>query len=238
MQKALVLAKTESVKNIKEKTRKRKNSKLLFKLITIIIIVILIAFIINTISLKQKYSFTDPITGIEFKSKNFHIHDAFEIFSQDDNYLIVFNTLYNDQDHLTNITESVIYVQSMLSAKNKDTILLISVSDENRNLITCQSNLGDVYENVELSTEDCLDLIYSELSVILVDYPYPEIIDSNVEINLVNKIVKIRAKDKTDIYFSLVLLVNEMFDDAPLTEENIKLINERIQEIQEQEEKQ
>lgn len=235
MQKALVSAKTEKVKDIKKKSNKRKRNKLFLKMFLIFLIVFLIALTLNTIYLRERYSFTDPVTGIVFESKGFHAKDGFRVFSKDENYLVVFNSFYEDENYLSNITESVIYLQSMLSAKNKSTVLVIAVSDFEKNILTCQSNLGDVYENIELSRDECLDLIYDteKYSVIFVDYPFSEYTLSKVRLNLSEKIVSINPSSKEDVYFSIVLLINEMFDDAPLTEQNLELINQRIRELTE-----
>ncbi len=231
MVKPLVFSKTQTVKEIKTISNKRRKGKILLKLFFIIIIVVLLAFIINKISIENRYSFTDKQTNIHFSSKDFHLKEGFEIFSKDQNYLVVFNTLENDSNYLSQVTDGLVYVQSMLFAKNKSTILLISTSDENKNLLYCQSNLGDIYENKELTVEECLELINNDYSTIFVDYAYPEYVSSEVTLNLAEKLLSIKPMSSKDAYYSLVISINYMFKDAHLIEQNLGDIQERIKNI-------
>jgi hypothetical protein len=228
---ALVSAKTQTVKEIKKNSKRKKINKLILKLIIIFIIIFLIALVLNKIIIETRYSFTDKETGIEFISEGFHIKEGFRIFSQDENYLVVFNYNPVDQNYLSSITDGIVYIQSMLSAKNKNTILLISVIDENNNLIYCQSNQGDLYENKELTSEECLTLIQSDLSTIIVDYPSKEYTTSKVILNLSEKLLFIKPKSNKDVYPSLNISINQMFPDAVLIEDSLGDVSKKISDL-------
>jgi len=228
MAQALVSAKTQSVKEIKKKSGIKKRNRLLFKVFSIIIIIVLIAFLLNKVVIENRYSFTDKKTDIFFKSDNFHIKEGFDVFSKDVNYTIVFNSLYSDQTYLSSVTEGLVFIQSVLHAKNKNVILIISLSDENSNLISCQSNLGDIHENKSLTKEECLSLIQSDRSTIMVDYPYPNYTRSQVLLNVSEKLLVIKPSKAEDVYSALNIVVDKMFSDSELIKSNLLDIQNKV----------
>jgi hypothetical protein len=228
MVQALVIAKTQTVKEIKKISSIKRRNKLIFKFLAIIIIVFLIALLLNKLVIENRYSFTDKKTNIYFKSNNFHIKEGFDVFSKDVNYTIVFNSLYSDQTYLSSVTEGLVFFQSMLHAKNKNVILIISLSDENNNLISCQSNLGNIYENKELTKDECLILIKSDRSTIMVDYPYESYINSNVLLNISEKLLIIKPSKAEDVYASLSLISNQMFSDSEFIKSTILDIQNKV----------
>lgn len=229
MTQALVSAKTQTVKEIKRISFIKRRQKLLIKLFLILIIIILIGLILNKIIIETRYSFTDKKTDIYFKSENFHLKEGFEVFSKDTNYIVVFNSLYSDNNYLSSITEGLVFVQSVLFAKNKNVILVISLVDENNTLISCQSNLGDIYENKELTRDECLEIINKDVSTILVEYPFYDA--SKVFLNIYEKLVVIKPKDNLDVYPALSLTIDQMFSDSRLIREVILDIEKNLSNL-------
>lgn len=221
MAQALVSAKTQSVKDIKKKSFIKKRNKLFIKIALILIVLVLIALILNRLVVENRYSFTDKQTGIKYKSENFHLKEAFEIFSQDQNYLVVFNYMHDDSTYLSSILDSISFVQSILFAKNKEVTLVISTLDSQRQLVSCQTNYGNIYENITINYQECVDLVDSNYSVIFVDYPYAEIENSKVTLNLSQKLLYIKPNKKEDVYFSLRGSLVQMFKDFVIIEKNI-----------------
>jgi hypothetical protein len=219
MVQALVSAKTQTVKEIKDYTKKKKRKKLILKLVFIIIIVFLIALVLNRIIIETRYSYTDKETEIFLKSENFHLKEGFEVFSTDQNYVVVFNSLYDDQNYLSSITEGIVFIQSILFAKNKNVVLVISLVDKDNTLISCQSNLGNIYENIELTREECLEVINKDVSTIVVQYPMYE--DTKILLNVSEKLLVIEPKEKKDVFPALSLAVDHMFSDSRLIREVI-----------------
>lgn len=232
MAQALVSAKTQTVKEIKHNSLIKKRRKLIIKFALIFIVIILLALILNRIVVENRYSFTDRESKIKFISDGFHIKEGFDIFSQDDNFLVIFNYNYSDTNYLSSIVNGIVYTQSMLSAKNKDVILLISVVDQENNLLYCQSNHGSVYENNELTKEECLTLINSDYSTIMVNYISVDKKYSEVVLNLQEKLLLVNPNKKEDVYTSLVISFNKMFKDARLIEEALGNIQDKINNIE------
>lgn len=226
MVQALVSAKTQTVKEIKDNTKRKKRKKLFLKLFFIVVIVVLLALVLNRIIIETRYSYTDRDTGIFLKSENFHLKEGFEIFSTDQNYTVVFNSLYSDQNYLSSITEGIVFIQSILFAKNKNVVLVISLVDQDNILISCQSNLGDIYENVELTREECLEVINRDVSTIIVQYPKYD--STKVLLNISEKLLVVEPKDKKDVFPALSLVVDEMFSDSRLIREVILDIEKNL----------
>ncbi|NCP72463.1 hypothetical protein GW835_03690 [archaeon] len=226
MVQALVSAKTQTVKEIKKKSSIKRRNKLIVKLILITIVAILIALILSKIVVETRTSFTN--NDIDFKSVNFHIHEGFEIFGTDKNYLLVFNYYYQDTNYLSSVIDGLVFSQSMLSAKNKNTILLISVIDNENNLLYCQSNNGNVLENIELTSEECLSLLDTNHSVIMVNYPFGDVEKSEVVLNLNEKLLLINPKSKEFVYDSLYVSFNQMYKDAKMIEDSLTDIQNKL----------
>lgn len=229
MAQALVSAKTQTVKEIKHNSFIKRRNKLILKFFLILVVIILLSLILNKIIIETRYSFTDKNTKIKFISEGFHIKEGFEIFATDENYLVVFNYNYQDENYLSSVVDGIVYAQSMLSAKNKNVILVISVVDSENNLLYCQTNQGSVYENNELTSQECLSLIDSEFSTILVSYPANE--SSLVVLNLSEKLLLIKPSKKEDVYSSLLISLNKMFKDAKLIEQSLGNIQEKINSV-------
>ncbi len=232
MAQALVSAKTQTVKEIKHNSLMKRRKKLIIKLFLIFVVIILLALILNKIIIENRYYFTDRESKIKFISEGFHIKEGFEIFSQDENFLVIFNYNYTDTNYLSSVIDGIVYTQSMLSAKNKNVILLISVVDEENNLLYCQSNQGSVYENNELNKEECLSLIDSNFSTIMVNYLSSGNTSSQVILNLQEKLLIVIPNKKEDVYLSLVISFNQMFKDARLIEESLGNVQEKINNLQ------
>lgn len=230
MAQALVSAKTQTVKEIKHNSFIKRRNKLILKFFLILVIVILLSLILNRIIIETRYSFTDKDTKIKFISEGFHIKEGFEIFGNDENYFVVFNYNYQDENYLSSIIDSVIYVQSMFFAKNKNVTLIISVVDSENNLLYCQTNYGDIYENKELTSQECLSLLDSNYSTIIVYSPKEE--RSLVILNLSEKLLLIKPSKKEDVYPSIFISLNQMFKDARLIEKSLGDVQEKINSIE------
>jgi hypothetical protein len=228
MVQALVSAKTESVKDIKKKSSIKKRNKLIIKIILISVVIVLIALILNQILMDNKYSFVDSENNINFTSQGIDIKKGFEQFGQDDNFLLVFNNYYNDGNYLSSVIEGLVFSQSILSAKNKNTILLISVVDEENNLLYCQSNNGNVQENLELTKEECSSLLDTDRSIIMVNYPFSTVKRSDVILNLDEKLLVVNPKSSKVVYHSLYISLSQMFNDASEIENALKDIQDKL----------
>ena len=228
MVQALVSAKTQSVKEIKKRSSIKRRNRLIIKIILTSVVVILIALIFNKILMDNKYSFVDSENNINFLSYGVAIEEGFEQFGQDENFLLVFNNYYNDDNYLSSVIEGLVFSQSMLSAKNKNTILLISVVDEENNLLYCQSNNGNVQENLELTKEECISILDTNRSIIMVNYPFSTVKKSDVILNLDEKLLVVNPKLPKAVYHSLYVSLNQMFKDASEIEKALEDIQDKL----------
>ncbi len=220
-------ARTQSVKEIKKKARAKRRKKQITKWIIIIIIVIILAFLINNFILQNKYSYVDKDSGITFYSKDFYVKDVFTILSKDQNTLLVFNIMPDDMNDLGLFVEQINYLQSVFAAKQKINILIINVMDETRRTISCQSNLGDLYTNEELTKEECSELLKSNTTSIIIDFPDETLEESVVIGSVGEKYIYIQTKSKEDLDKAVLLVTTMMFED-------INYVNSAVENIRNQ----
>jgi len=231
MVQALVSAKTQSVKDIKRRSFIKRRKKLIIKLFLIIVVLVLMALILNKLFIEYRYSFTDKNTNIKYVSEDFHLKEGFEIFSQDQNFLLVYNHVSDDVTYLSSVVDSISYTQSMLFAKNKNVILVISTLDSQRNLVECQTNFGDISNNMTIDAEECFALINQDNSVLFIDYPFPELDKSLVTLNLSQKLLYIKPNKKEDVLPALRGSINQMFKDFSIIEKNILDVQDKFYDL-------
>jgi hypothetical protein len=228
MVEVLSSAKRQSVKEIKKNAKHKRIKKLITKWSLIVIIIIVLVFLIKSFLIQNNNSFIDQSTGIKFSSKDFYVVDVFEILAADNNFFIVFNINPGDINNLSTITDQIIFLQSTLSAKNKNNTLIINIMDDQRRTISCQSNLGDLYTNQELTKDECTNLLKSDTTSIIVDFPDPSLEESNVYSSVGEKYIYIKPKSLDDLNKSVLLSLSMMFDDIASIKKRVDVIKQNI----------
>jgi len=220
--------KTQSVKEIKKRMRLKKRNRLLIKLAIILIIVIVLAFLINNYVMTNKYSFVDKDSGILFVSKDFYVNDVFTVLSNDSNYMIIFNIKLKDMNKIGQLTDQIVFLQSVFAAKNRSNILVINVMDDQRRTINCQSNLGDLYTNNELTKDECDALLDTTITSFIIDFPDVSLEESIVYSSVGEKYIYIKSNSQENLDNSVLLVLSMMFDDLQSVKNAISNIRNKV----------
>lgn len=154
--------------------------------------------------------------------------DDFLKFSLNEKFVVIFNYNSSDLNYFVEILESITYVQSIFYAYNKEVILVLAEVDAQHNLISCQTNQGDLYQNEFLTSEECLSLINEDLALFVVDYPFPNNHESNITLNTKENILHISPNKLQDVYKSILIVANQMFDDISKTQDIINKVQEKL----------
>ena len=236
-QKALSKAQVTSAKELKKNAKKKKRNKKLVKFFIILLIVLLIALVAFILYNKEinyyfnpsnQYTYKDKNTEIKFHSKEFYIKDAFDIISDDQNFIVNFNIYNNHLKNLTEYTDQISYSQSVLNAKNKTSILVLSIYDQNNNLSYCQTNLGDIKSNQELDSNKCKALLDNKDYSLLNFYLPIDNKSSDIFLDAKNNNIKVLPKNKQDFDNSVKLVFGLLFSDINEINNSIKEFREKI----------
>jgi len=228
MVEVLSSAKIQSVKEIKKRAKIKAQRKLLLKWALIIVIIIILFYLINSFIIDDKYSFEDRDSGITFYSQDFPVKDSFSIIANDKNLILSFNIHPEDINGLGLFTDQIVYLQSIFSAKKISTILVINIMDSERKTISCQSNLGDVYVNEELTKEECDKLLHSDITVFAIDYPDVNLEESKVQVSVSDKYIFVSSKNKQELDKSILLIASYMFSDLLDIQKSIDDIKNKV----------
>ncbi|MDD3178469.1 MAG: hypothetical protein PHR26_03035 [Candidatus ainarchaeum sp.] len=227
-------ARTQSVKDIKRKSRIKKRNSLIIKWSLIIIIVFLLVFLIKNYILDNKHSYIDQTTGIVFYSKDFFVKDVFKILANDKNISLVFNISSQDINNLNLFTEHIVNLQSLFSANNSNPVLIITIMDsllENRNILSCQTNFGDIYKNELISSQECNNLINNNSTLIIIDYPNINLEKTIVSSSVKDKFIYIKSKSNTDLLYAINLISNMMFNNVDDTKQKIDYYKNKLDKV-------
>ncbi len=243
MMKPLSTAKLQSVREIKKKAKIKKINKTATTIIFILLLLVVIFFsakiffidnldFSNIFSNNQEYKVTE--LGITFLSNDFPVMDAINILEQDKNVTLLYNVPYDNQDYLLTIPDLFYIYPSAFSAKGKHITIVIGLLDENNKIVSCVSNIGDIYKNEEISLEECQEIITKKNTLINIYYPREDIKETKVHLMVEEKIIMIVPKDTEDLHAATYLLLKGMYEefddimreiDSFSVDQNIEYIN-------------
>lgn len=222
MMKPLSTAKLQSVREIKKKAKLKKINKTITTIVFILLLLIVVFFsikffFIDSLSISsifsstQKHSVTE--LGITFTSYDFGVSDAITILEQDKNITLLYNIPYYDQNYLLTIPDLFYIYPSVFSAKRKNLTMVIGLVDEDNKIVSCFSNLGDIYKNEEISYEECQKVITKENTLINIQYPKENIKETNVYLMVDKKMITIVPKDTEELHIATFLLLKGMYEE-------------------------
>jgi hypothetical protein len=100
--------------------------------------------------------------------------------------------------------------------------------DSERKTISCQSNLGDIYVNEELTKEECDNLLHSDVTVFAIDYPDDVIEESKVQVSVADKYIFVSSKSKEDLDKSILMITNYMFNNLVDIQKSIDDVKNKV----------
>ena len=230
MEQAISNAKIQTAKEITQHAKDKKVKKnILIYILIVLALIVLTYFVIHFIQL-NKYGFVDKESGITFSSGDFYLEDAMNSISNDNNFLLIVNVLPEDTNSISTVASQMSYLLSVFAAKNKNMVFIINVMDSKRSTISCQSNLGDVYTNKELTRDECLALLNSGTSSIIIDFPKSDIKESMVRVNanIGQRYIYIQTKNKEELDRAVYLTTRLLFSDIAQIEDAINKIREGL----------
>jgi len=230
MEQAISQAKIQTAKEITQHAKEKKIRKNVFIYVFIIIALLILAYFVYHFIQVNKYGFVDKESGITFSSGDFYLSDAMNSLSNDNNYFLIINVLPEDMNSISIITPQISYLLSVFAAKNKNVVFIINIMDSKRVTISCQSNLGDIYTNQELNREDCLALLNSGTSSIIIDFPTTSIKESIVTVNanIGQRYIYIQTKTKEELDRAVYLTTRQLFSDIEKIEEAINNVRKNL----------
>lgn len=223
MEQVIAQAKIQTAKEIKQQAKDKKVKKTVFIYVISVIILLVLAYFVFTFIQNNKYGFVDKESGITFRSGDFYLVDAMESLSKDQNMYLVLNVLPEDMNNLSQITAQLTYLLTVLSYENKNVTIIVNVMDEKRATISCQSNLGNYYENKELTKEECSNLLNSGTTEIIIDFPKETIKESTVIVNanIGQRYIYIQTKTKDELERAVNIVTSLLFKDIAEIENSI-----------------
>lgn len=232
MARALVTAQVQSVKEINKKAEIKKwNRKITTIVLVVLILSICAIFVYNFFQGKNfqriKYDFSESELGVTFYSNEFSIADSLNIIKQDKNITLVFTIDEKDINNLSDFSESISLFMYLFSANDKKITQIVNVSNKN-SILYCSTNYGDIYSNEDISAQDCLSLINSADTLIVLKYPQSTLTESAIYLNASEKNVLITPKSLEDLSISTYLLLKSMYPNMEKTLENIYKIRESL----------
>ncbi len=230
MEQAISQAKIQTAKEITQRAKEKKIRKNIVIYVFIIIALLILVYFVYHFIQVNKYGFVDKESGITFSSGDFYLVDAMNSISNDSNYLLVINVLPEDTNSISSIAPQMSYLLSIFAAKNKNVVFIINIMDSKRATISCQSNLGDIYTNQELNREDCLALLNSGSSSIIIDFPTSSIKESIVTVNanIGQRYIYIQTKTSQELDRAIYLTVRQLFSDIDKIEEAINYVRQNL----------
>ncbi len=223
MIKPLSTAKLVSVREIKKKAKAKKTNKVITTVVIVVLLLLVLLVsldrfvltddtnLLNIFSSKNKYTETE--LGVTFISYDFSVIDAIKALENDQNITILFEVPAADDQYLLTISDLFYIYPSVFSAKQKKITLVIGLTDSEGNLISCHTNLGDVYVNEELSFDECQSLIQKDNTLIHIRYPTENIKESTVLLNVEEKMIAIFGKNTEDQHVATFLLLRAMYEE-------------------------
>jgi len=129
------------------------------------------------------YKYSLEKEGVLFYSNEMPVADSFSALRENKVFVIAPEFVEQGNEN-TYMVSAVTLFSTVLTAKGKDVILVARVLDEQGNLVSCQSNLGDFKTNAELSIEECNNLLNDSTNArIFISFPKalskPEVVFSN-----------------------------------------------------------
>ena len=232
MARALVTAQVQSVKEINKKAEIKKwNKKITTIVLVILILSICAIFVYNFFQGKNfqriKYDFSESELGVTFYSNEFSIADSLNIIKQDKNITLVFTIDEKDINNLSDFSESISLFMYLFSANDKKITQIVNVSNKN-SILYCSTNYGDIYSNEDISAQECLSLINSADTLIVLKYPQSTLNESAIYLNASEKNVLITPKSLEDLSISTYLLLKSMYPNMEKTLESIYKIKESL----------
>ena len=202
------------------------NKQIYFYLTVIvaILIVLLSAFIITNIEWEEyKYSVTR--NGVEFVSNIDEPAVLLQELRETDSFLVSPEFVKQGPENAYMVSPLIIF-STVLSAKQKN-LLTVGRVFEDGELLECQSNLGEVLTNKEISKEECEQLLNDEIyAKIFVAMPDSSL--SNPKVILEKGVMHIYPTSFDDVSDVSFIAIEAMYPDAEAIIDSVNEIVSRI----------
>jgi len=190
--------------------------------IVAVLIVVLAGFIFINLDLTD-YKYSVEREGIRFVSNS----EPSELFNEMRNSktFIISPQFVEKGSENTYMVSTITLFSTVLIAKDKDVIIVGRVLDEDGNLVKCQTNLGDVKTNEELSGEEC-DLLLSDnfSTKIFISFPTGEA----PLIELEPRIIRISPSSFDDISHVSFVAAKALYEDAEQIIDQVNIIVDQL----------
>jgi len=169
---------------------------------------------------------------INFYSKDMVVKDAL-ITATDNNKIVVsVHTIFEDSNSVVNATEPLIFLTSMLTAKQKEVTVVVNIFDDKGNLINCLTNYGDVMRNEDINREACLLITDNAEAIITLDIPNPALNESRVNIYPLDKTIEIKPRTKDAQIMSVYLILKSNYPELEETLSKIEAIKNQLMQLE------
>ncbi|MCR4335222.1 MAG: hypothetical protein NUV57_01655 [archaeon] len=191
--------------------------------IVAVLIVVLAGFIFINLDLSD-YKYSVEREGVRFVSNSAQPSELLSEMRNSKTFIISPQFVEIGSEN-TYMVSTITLFSTVLIAKGKDVIVVGRVLDEKGNLIKCQTNLGNVKTNEELSVEKCNQLLSDNFNTrIFISFPTGK--TSLVELE--PRTIKITPSSFTDISHVSFVVAKALYEDAEQIIEQVNILVDRL----------
>jgi len=188
-----------------------------------VLIVVLAGFIFINLDLND-YKYSVEKEGVRFVSNSTQPSELFNEM-RDSKTFIISPQFVEIGSENTYMVSAITLFSTVLIAKEKDVIVVGRVLDETGDIIKCQTNLGDVRTNEELSIEKCNQLLSDNFNTrIFISFPTGK--DSLIELE--PRTIRITPSSFENISHVSFVAVSALYEDAEQIIDQVNLIVDRL----------
>ncbi len=136
-----------------------------------LVLIVLLGFYIYANLPQQGHKYSVKRNGVEFVSNDGNIGDLIEGMRGYSSFTVAPRLVRQGPEN-SYMASGITLFNTVLAAKRKDVVVAARLIDENGSLSGCQSNLGNVKVNKEISAEECTRLLEDTTSArIFIELP-------------------------------------------------------------------
>ena len=187
------------------------NSKILIFIVLILVIAGSYFLMLN--SEKSQYAYTWQKDSIKFNS---NIYQSLKDSNYAQNKIFLISpamTSFSSQQNTNYTNDFLIPFLVILSGNDKNAVTFIRVYDANNNLAYCSTNFGNVKEEKQLSTDECLSLL-SNPSFIKIKLEQVNDAQQFSEVLLEKDSILINPRDFSDLKKIFILISMDLFPNS------------------------
>ncbi|MEK6958279.1 MAG: hypothetical protein AABW99_04865 [archaeon] len=193
-------------------------------LVAVLILLVLAFIAFNTDFSPYKYSVSR--NGLEFVSNSGQPPDILDALKQHETFIISPQFVASGPEN-SYMTSSITIMSAVLIDKAKDVIIVARVLDGKGNLVKCQSNLGDVKTNKELSPEECGNIINDSANArVFISFPPKGI--SSPRVLLEDGKATIVPNSFEGVSGASYVFMESLYEDTPQIIERVNLVVSKL----------